>query len=193
MPRRCAQNRGHGLGAAYDTNLDGYYGSNTLYRLLRPLAIAELIERQVAYADFSVDQSAVELLCFKKSAYAAFTGGSLVHGHPDVDWNSQTQHVFYGTLSQAASSMIASDANGKPRILQYDEFRALLAADSVNEGLHALGAILHDFTMESKPLFWLRLIAFGHICREHVGSAGTQLGFEHIHFNLGRLIQRFEG
>ena len=39
---------------SFQINLERYYGRSTLYRLLRPIAIAELIERQMAYADFQL-------------------------------------------------------------------------------------------------------------------------------------------
>ena len=76
---------GHGLRVAYDTSIKGYYGINTIHRILRPVAIAELIEQQVAFADFAVDESAIKLLCFKKSVTQAITGGAVICDHPNVD------------------------------------------------------------------------------------------------------------
>ena len=70
----------HGLGRGYALGLDGYYGRSTLFRVLRPLCLAELVERQIAYADFAVDSGAVDLLRFKKSAFAAFSGGAWSKG-----------------------------------------------------------------------------------------------------------------
>jgi hypothetical protein len=58
----------------YDTDVEHYYGRSFLFRILRPLAISELIERQIAFADFAVDAGAQDLLRFKKAAFAAFTG-----------------------------------------------------------------------------------------------------------------------
>jgi len=69
----------------YSTAVDRYYGRSTLFRILWPLAVAELIERQIAYADFSVDPSALNLLRFKRAAFAALTGGSIVCNHPNAD------------------------------------------------------------------------------------------------------------
>jgi hypothetical protein len=51
--------------------MDQYYGKNTLYRMLRPIAISELIERQIAYADFAVDPSAVKVLRFRRTVSGA--------------------------------------------------------------------------------------------------------------------------
>jgi hypothetical protein len=53
----------------YATSLKGYFGRSTAFRLLRLFAVAELIERQITYADFSVDPSTVDLLRFKDAAF----------------------------------------------------------------------------------------------------------------------------
>ncbi len=176
---------GHGFKAAYSMKLSGYYGSNTLYRLLRPLAIAELIERQITCADFAVEESALDLLRFKKSAFHALTGGSLMCNHPQVDWKRQSQHVFYDTLTEAANALIASSPDGNNRVLRYEEFCEM---DFGHHGLASLAVIVDDFTIKSKPLFWVRLIAVGHICREFLGKTGTALGFEYRSYNIQGLL-----
>ena len=61
-----------------------------------------------------------------------------------------------------------------------------------NQGLDALARIVDGFKMKSKPLFWIRLVSFGHICREYVGTAGADLGFEYSKFNLKGLLERSE-
>jgi hypothetical protein len=183
---------GHGLKAAYDMSVGGYYGVNTIHRILRPLAISELIEQQVAYADFAVDESAIGLLRFKKSATLAFTGGDVMRDHPNVDWNQQSEHLFYATLSEAAHALIATDANGAKRVIEYHEFATLFASNHNNQGLSTLARIIDQFTMKSKPLFWVRLVAFGHNCREYVGTAGAGLDFEYRRYNLRALLERSE-
>ena len=50
-----------------DPYASSYYGMDTLYRAPRPLALAELIERQMAYAGFTIDQDALGLLWFKQA------------------------------------------------------------------------------------------------------------------------------
>ncbi len=45
-----------------------HYGHGSIYRLLRPLALAQLIERAIGVADFSVDTQAVGLLQFGATA-----------------------------------------------------------------------------------------------------------------------------
>ena len=71
MPRFANRIHSYGMAAkrwSLDPASTGYYGPDTLYRFIRPLALAELIERQMAYADFTVDEDAIGLLCFKRAA-----------------------------------------------------------------------------------------------------------------------------
>ena len=78
----------------YKMNIKGYYGRSTLYRILRPLAITELIERQITYTDFSLDASAMELLRYRRSILKALHGEEVVFNHPNVDWTVQEQHIL---------------------------------------------------------------------------------------------------
>ena len=74
-----------------------YYGSNTLYRLLRPLAICTLIERRMNAADFSVDPNTIALLKFEVGAYRMLTNKDPLPYYHQLDWATQTQHVFETT------------------------------------------------------------------------------------------------
>jgi len=182
---------GHGLRKAYDMSSSQFYGRNTIYRILKPLAICELIESQVAYADFSVDESALDALLFKKSCSLAFAGGGVLFNHPDVDWSGQKQHLFFDTLTEAASVLI-SQKNNEVNVISFHEFNDKYDQLISNTGLLALSRIIDGFTMSSKPLFWLRLVSFGHICREFLGTAGKDLKFEYSHFSIETLIKKTE-
>lgn len=182
---------GHGLRKAYEMSSSHFYGRNTIYRILKPLAISELIESQVAYTDFSVDESALDSLLFKKSCSLAFAGGEVLCNHPDIDWSNQTEHLFFDTLTEAASVLICKEES-TIRILTFHEFNDQYDDLISNSGLLAISRIIDGFTMRSKPLFWLRLVSFGHICREFLGSAGKDLRFEYSHFNLTGLIKKTE-
>ena len=85
-------------------NLDSahYYGQSTMYRLLRPLAICILIERQMNAADFSVDPSGVRLLRFEVGAHRMLTNSDPLPYYTNIDWAIETQHVFRDNLRRAA-------------------------------------------------------------------------------------------
>ena len=75
-----------------------HYGRSTIYRLLRPLAVAQLIERVMGVVDFSVDAGAVGLLRFGATAERMLSSDDIVMDHPGVDWGRQTQHLFRDNL-----------------------------------------------------------------------------------------------
>src|SRR5436190_20136818 len=73
----------------YSIDLAGYFGRSTVFRILRLLGIVELIERQMAYADFAAEPSTVGLLRFKHKAFLCLSSGSLALNHPKANWNQQ--------------------------------------------------------------------------------------------------------
>lgn len=183
---------GHSTTNNYKTNTSNYYGTNTMYRVLRPLAVAELIEQQISYADFSVDTSAIRTLLFKKSAVLTLSGGAVICQHPNADWDNQVEHLFYDSIHEAAHSLIVSDNNQQQKIMSYHEFNSMFTANQNNSALKALAYIFDNFTVSNKPLFWIRLISFGHICREYVGTEGAELNFQYSKFNLSNMIEQTE-
>ncbi len=178
----------YGLGRRYDVDLQGYFGRSTLFRILRPLSLAELVERQIAYADFAVDAGAIDLLRFKKNAFAAFSGGSLVEGHPDVVWSRQEQHVFFDYLGRSANALIV-DADGQSeRVVRFDEFDRMLEGNGAMERLSPFPKILTGFTPAAKPLLWVRLVVYGNLCNDFVNTAGTSIGFEVREYPVAELL-----
>ncbi len=175
-------------GEGYSTALDGYYGRSTLYRILRPLCLAELIERQIAYADFSVDPDAVDLLRFRKSAFEAFAGDRLVAGHPRVNWQEQVEHVFVDNLSRCASALIVGSAPAEQRASRFHEFEASLADEAQIERIAPFPRLMATLSPEGTPLLWVRLVAYGALCNDLVGKAGEPIGFERQEYPLRDLL-----
>lgn len=180
----------YGEAHRYATTVTGYYGRNTLYRLLRPIAIAELIEQQIAYADFSVDLSAIDLLRFKRAAYKAFTDDDPILHHPNANWSRETEHLFSGTVSRLANSLIVQDEEiiNKKRPMYFHEFESFISNPKDLEKFSPLVEILEGFTAQKKPIFWLRMICYGFICNEYIGKAGSAIGFEREEFDLQKLL-----
>jgi hypothetical protein len=169
----------------------GYYALSTLYRLLRPLAIAELIERQVAYSDFAVDKGAVDCLRFKRSARRILSNHEIVCDYPKVDWSRQAEHVFADSIAIAANVLIVPGPEGKDRVQRFDEF-ANIAPDERLARLMPFPQLLADFTIKAKPLLWIRLVAYGAACATYANHAGEGLGFERTDYPLAKLIAASE-
>jgi hypothetical protein len=176
----------HGRGERYELDLARYYGQSTLYRLLRPLAIAELIERQVAYSDFSVDAGAVDCLRFKKTLVRLLSGADVVLGHPKLDWSRQSEHVYADAAVVGASGLICEDG-GAERVRRFDEFAELLAAEGAAR-FEPFAGLVHGFRLADKPILWLRLVACAHACSAFVARDGGALGFEPHAVPVGELL-----
>lgn len=166
---------------------DRYYGRSTLYRLLRPIAISELIERQMAYADFSVDPAAIDLLLFKKSVFMALTGGEIANKHPNLNWQEQREHSFYDNLSRSATALIVNN-DGKERVMHFHEFDSFLQNPDNLKRIAPLPRLFTDFTMASKPIWGLRLISFGYICNEFLKSEGKEIKFGHRPYIVKKML-----
>lgn len=178
---------GYGQRERYRLDIQGYYGRSTLYRLLRPLAIADLIERQIAYSDFSVDATALDCLRFRKSAVRILSGEDVVGGHPRIDWSQQVEHVFADSIAVAASALVSAGGAPGDRVMRFEEFNLAIEQDD-GERFQPFPRLLGGFDIRTKPLLWLRLVAYGNACNSFVARAGAPLGFEPHAFPAAQLL-----
>ena len=164
---------------SYDMSLQGHFLRSTAYRLLRLIAIGELIERQSAFADFMVDPDMRTLLKFKRQVGQCLSSADVSMAHPDEDWTSQQQHVFSDVLSNLAAAMVVKDAGtGTERVVRFDEFRGLLDDDDLRKALHPVPALMIGFTPSSRPILWLRMLALSQLCIGLLEAQGEPLGLE---------------
>lgn len=166
-----------GMSERYDTSIDDYYGRSTLYRILRPIAIAELIEQQIAVMDFSVDAAAMDCLRFKKTVTRILSGEEIACAHPAVNWNSQEQHAFSDSVSASANVLICRAPGCADRIMRFDEFRFWID-NHAHQPLGPFPALLRNFNPDTKPILWARLVAYGNACSSLVNRLGIPIGFE---------------
>ncbi|BCB75408.1 hypothetical protein GCM10022251_77810 [Phytohabitans flavus] len=175
----------------YRTAIDGYFGQNTLYRLLRPLALAELIERQTNYVDFSVDRASLVLLRFRAASYDALTGGGPVfHGLP-LDWTKEAQHVFAGRLQHAATLLVIEIEDQPPRCARFDEFPALLQAARQADptgGMARLAALVDGTSPGRDPVFWCRLVAYGYVANWLLSIEGRAAGYNPVPYPVTNML-----
>jgi hypothetical protein len=180
---------GHGL-HPYAMDIRDYYGRNTLYRILRPLAISDLIERQIAYADFTVDPSAIRLLRFRRAASLAWSGDAVVLDHPNVNWKRQQQHIVSDRLTAVAEALVQEPQPGMERVLRYREFEVSLSDTDFVNRLDPFPRLFSGFNPVESPILWLRFVCFGHICNELILSDGVGLGFEKREFPVRELLRK---
>ncbi len=176
--------------STYDMQPGGHFFRSTAYRLLRLLAVAELIERQIAYADFAVDPDMRTLLKFKRQLGQCLSSADVSLGHEQEDWRTQRQHVFSDMLSNIAASMVVfDDAQKVERVVRFDEFQAILDDRQLIAGLHPIPALLIGFNVKSKPVLWLRVLAMAQLCVGLLERHGQELGLELQPMDLGRMVR----
>ena len=174
---------------SYDMSIKDYFGQSTAYRLLRVLAVSELVERQIAYADFSVDPAMRSLLRFKRQAFLSLSSSRVSLGHPDENWLDQEQHIFYDVLGIIASALIVQDAPGAPsRVIRFDEFSSKFAKGHMAKMLDPIPDLVSRFTIQSKPILWLRLLAIAQLCIGLLETHGTGLGLEIDEIDISRML-----
>lgn len=190
--RDLASRVGSHLGAeSWNMNPTDYYGKSFIYRILRPLAIGALIERQMSFADFTVDAQALDLLRFHSVAYRILTGSEAILDHPDADWSSQSQHVFRDNLAAAAAILILDQGETSGVVIDFARF-----AEQVKDPckcpavapLATLFASCEDNLCEN-PILWLRLVGYGYACHRLLESQGRQLGFSARSYPLPELLR----
>jgi hypothetical protein len=172
----------------YSMDTRGYYGQTTLYRLLRPLALSELIERQMSFADFSVDPSAIELLRFKRAAAIALSDSDPILDHPNATWYGQDQHLFANTIDRVASAIIIREDESNSRVLEFAEFEQFISNKRNLSSLSPLPEMLDSFNSKDMPILWIRLILYGYLCAHLVKTIGLQIGFDQIEYDVLSLL-----
>lgn len=177
----------------FDMSIARYFGQSTAYRLLRVLAISELVERQVAYADFAVDPAMRSLLKFKRQAFLCLSSQRVSLGHPNEDWHEQTQHIFYDVLGIIASNLTIQDSPSQPdRTMRFDEFTALLADDRLARQMDPVPRLISGFCARSQSILWLRLLALAQLCIGLVECHGAELGLEIEHMDVDQMLRMTE-
>jgi hypothetical protein len=179
-------------GTPWNLDPSQYYASSFIWRLLRPLAIGQLIQRQMTVADFSVDPASLRLLRLNAAMEEVLTGGKVVEGLSGVDWARQTQHLFGDNLRVAASRLFFEVEEGSEGVMDFAQFAGAFPDPLDEPALHDLAAIFarcnSDRSLLANPVFWLRLVAYTFVCHNLIGSQGTDLGFEQRPLNVHELL-----
>ena len=168
-------------GSRWNMKPSDYYAKSFIWRLLRPLAVGQLIEGQLTIADFSVDPKAVALLRYKAAMDEMLTGGEVVEGLEGVNWATQTQHLFADNLRTAAAKLIFDD-DGVDRVMGYAQFDQSYPDLMAQPGLKELTTIFDNcvrngHTLLGNPIFWLRVVGYAYVCNQLMSTHGSKLGF----------------
>ncbi len=178
-------------GTQWNMEPNRYYVKSCVYRLLAPLAVGQLIERQMSVVDFTVDSDAISLISFVTVAERMLTGDDIVLDHPQVDWSSQSQHIFRDNLRAAAYKLIISVPGEPGRLMTFAEFDnkyELLETDALRD----LAMIFENCenSLTENTLFWVRVTGYAYACAQHLKSqSATDLGFSARELPIEKMIQ----
>ena len=159
-----------------------YMNHSTLYRLLVPPAIVELIGRRLTNIDLALDSRLAQ-----EYQLAEFMAGSMRldfrmaelapqiryepdkapddHGvEPDLPSHLRRQGVYSGWLEQAIDSMLVKEPNTGLRVLSYAEFEKLVQGDSRKGApFRRLDYLLRFFDPRSEPVLWRVMLLNAHL------------------------------
>ncbi len=165
---------GHRRSDRWNMSPQGYYVHSFIYRLLRPMAINVLIERQMNYADFSVDPQAVELLRFGAAGYRMLTERDPMPEHCEINWSRESQHVFRENLVVAALRLIQPNKAGQDVVLDYSAFKLACPDPMADPALAPLARLFaaNRHSLAELPQWWLRLVGYAWACRTLIVQQG---------------------
>jgi hypothetical protein len=135
--------------------------------------------------DFFVDPSMSSLLRFTYAAFRCLSSSTISLNHPKANWDKQVEHVFRDTLSNIAAAVIVSEAAGTQRVTRFDEFNEFILNRDKLATIHPIPRLMEGFTLSSKPILWMRLVALGGLCSKFVNLRGRNLG-SHQNYSMVR-------
>jgi hypothetical protein len=143
----------------------------------------------VTFADFAVDPAMRSLLNSKQQAFLALSSSLVSIGHPDEDWSEQTQHVFYDMLGIISSALIVQETSvTSSRVIRFDEFVSMVGDEAGLQALEPIPRLIDGFSMQSKPILWLRLLALAQLCLGLLETHGTELDLEVIEIDVEKML-----
>jgi hypothetical protein len=172
-------------------NAGAYHaGGMTVYRILRPLTVGEIIEKQTLAGDLILDPVMLEMLRFSQGAVEMLTGDKVGASwsagdgsEPEFDmkscWNldsegsGEFQRIRGSYLRCGAAALLAEPVVGEePRCITHAEFcklweRPEMGSERAHEFHQALEPIkrsLDGFNRHQNPIFWLRLVGYAYTC-----------------------------
>lgn len=184
----------HVEGGPWDMDPAKYFVRSFIFRILRPLALIILVERETRYADFAVDESSLDLIKFETAASRILVDDDPLPYYDGLDWVSETQHVFRDNLRKAASRLLNMDPSGKAYVIDGAEFDARWPDPLADPDLKPLAQLFADCDgwITKNPVFWCRLVGFAYVCSWYIENHGRKLGFAARPIDAGRLLRRVD-
>ena len=182
--------RGHLVEENWNMSPSEYYVRSFIYRLLRPFAVGQLIERQMSVMDFSVDPAPLELLHFDTAAQKMLSGDHIVPDGATTDWSTQTAHLYRDNLRAAAARLVVVDGDPVGRVMTFAQFQKEIPDLSADDSLRDLAAIFGRCKghLADNPIFWLRVVGYGYACNDLLARRGADVGIAPVPYPVQMML-----
>jgi hypothetical protein len=161
-------------------------GGLMIYRMLRPLTVGEIIEKQTLAADLLLDPAMADMLRFSHAGVEMLTGEEIGRGLEGEEWlpgfdmdqcwdpghdEGIHQRIRGSYLRCGAAALLAKDAMAgeEPRrCITHAEFCKAWEHpeddEEFHEALEPMKRIVDGFNWKDNPIFWLRLVGYAYAC-----------------------------
>jgi hypothetical protein len=181
--------RNGGLGTGPDSWLrDDYFLLSTVYRLLVPASVVELIQRRLTLVDLSVDPSLHERYRLARMLVATWNSGfdiaarepALEYQPHDRDASARAeaepavyglQHLYAGQVEALTACLVVRDAPDEPwRHRTYGEFERECREGATRDAVAPALGLISTFHPRTHPVLWRMLLVQAHV---HWALAGA--------------------
>ena len=155
-----------------------YYTKSTIYKLLAPLAVFQLMQKRVTLVDLNTDHRIEIYYLLTKQLYLSYTDDfefarlhhSIDYDPNNIEWEElRTQNptkywrqgLPMGLLDKCVDMLLEKDDTGQKYLISYGEFERKIGNISNKEksDIHLMRDIFFNFHPHSRPVLWRILIA----------------------------------
>ncbi len=165
---------------------EGYYTLALMYRLIAPLVVVSIIQRQLTYTDLTLDPEINAQYTLAKYLYLSYSDDfdfaqrvlPLPYDpEPDSeDWEIWRQRypqeywkqgIARGWLDDAVNALTVSESTGLAHCMRFGQFQAAYSRSDgeMRTRFSAIADIFIDFHPKTRPVLWRMLITHAHMYR----------------------------
>jgi hypothetical protein len=159
---------------------DDYYLISTVWRLLVPLAVLQLMQRRLTRVDLSVDEELNEQYRFARALAGTWNSGfdiagkeptlryrphdsdarTLVSQNPEV---YDLQHLYAGQISKIVGCLVGRDSEDQLHYRTFGEFESEYRTGPTRELVAPAVQLFSGFHPRTHPVLWRMLVIQSHL------------------------------
>jgi len=186
-------NLGAGPESWLDDPEDDYYLLSTVYRVLVPVAVIDLMRRRLTFVDLTVDEELAEQYRFARALASTWNSGFDIAGKdPRLEYRPHDrdapslaaeapgvyglQHLYAGEVDAVVSCLVVADPDGRVRPRTYGEFEQAHRQPDARDRVAPAVELFTAFHPRTHPVLWRMLVINAHLYRavaRTFGGTGT--------------------